>query len=380
MDLDSSVTNVLIITDLFPQNRNDLRGIFILDYIESIKNRFKITVYSSRLISGKRGFLIEKNEEYLIYRYALTKQIKIKALKPLLYILWFYKSYSFLRNINDIDLVHAHGTILSGTLGWLYSKSKKIPFLITEHQGPFSVISGNFFKLLWSRFILHHADVVLTVSNHLKEEILRAGIFPRKIIVTYNPVDTSIFNLINRSVSINSKFVFASRLDPFKGALRCLNAFKQLINKYSDWQFIIIGDGEEYKSISNILSTDRELNDRIILKGFLKKEEIANIYKCSDFFILPSLHESFGLVITEAMACGLPVIAPNVTAPPEYVNIDSGLLINPMNTDEISHAIEYMILHNQEFDREKISQTITNKFSIDEFGQKLQRIYSSLLD
>jgi glycosyltransferase involved in cell wall biosynthesis len=377
--LKNNLPHVLVIPDLFPLNKDDLRGIFILDYLDSIKWNFKVTIFSSRLVSPKTGYYVEQSESIQVHRFAFLKTMKLKALKPIFYLIWFYKSFSIIKKFKDIDLVHSHGSLLSGTLGWLYSKNKNIPLIITEHQNPFSTISNNFLMLVWAKYILQKADLVLTVSNHLKNEILSSGINPRKIIVTYNPVNTDIFNSTNRTTLKKTTFVFAGRLDTYKGAVRCINAFNLVIEKYNNVEFIIIGEGEEFVIIQDMLRLNKKLNDKIILKGYLKKDEMAGIFKSANFFIFPSLHESFGLVIAEAMACGLPVIAPNITAPPEYVDSDSGILVNPLDINEISRAIEYMIQNNKKFDREEISRKVISKFSIKEFGNKMQSIYSSVL-
>jgi glycosyltransferase involved in cell wall biosynthesis len=242
------------------------------------------------------------------------------------------------------------------------------------------MITDNFLKLIWARYILQKADLVLTVSNHLKGEILSAGIKPRKLLVTNNPVNTDIFNLSRRTSFNNYNFVFAGRLDAYKGALRCVSAFSQIVKRFDNWNLIIIGEGEEFDTIKQVFNISKKLRNKIIMKGYLSKHEMAEIFKSANFFIFPSLHESFGLVIAEAMACGLPVIAPNITAPPEYIDQNSGILVNPSDINEISRAIEHMINHYQDYDREDISRKTIAKFGLKKFGKEMGSIYSAVLE
>jgi glycosyltransferase involved in cell wall biosynthesis len=364
---------------LFPFSKDDIRGIFILDYIGSINKNFIVTVFSSRLVAKNTGFSIEHAEGYDLYRYALLKCARSGFLKPFFYLFWFIRSYKFVCKIKDIDLIHAHGTILSGTIAWLYSVRRKVPFIITEHQGPFSVISGNRILRTWAKFVMERAAAVLTVSNHLKNEILASGINPVRIEVTHNPVNTYLFNTFKRTNSPEKNFIFAGRLDSFKGAFRTLAAFSAIADKYPGWNYIIIGEGEDRKEIDRYLDSTPDLKRSVKLMGYMGKDEISGMLKSASFFVFPSQHESFGLVLAEAMACGLPVIGPNCTAPPEFIDERSGILVNPTDIDEISSALEFMINNHTTYNREEISGRITEKFGIKEFGLRMANIYRTLL-
>ena len=204
--------------------------------------------------------------------------------------------------------------------------SKKVPFYLKP-----------FYYLLW--FI--KADAVLTVSNHLKDEILKTEIHPKHIIVSYNPVDTDLFKL--KSNQFNKTMLFVGRLDNFKGALRCLEAFDRMNEKFPDWKFTIVGDGEDYQPILNYLNNKPALKSKVKLTGQLSKSEIAFEMQHSDFLVFPSKHESFGLVITEALSSGLPVIVGNTTAPIEFVNSENGKTVQFDDINAIANAIENMI-------------------------------------
>ncbi|HKC69157.1 MAG TPA: glycosyltransferase, partial [Bacteroidia bacterium] len=264
--------NLLVIPDLFPKFEGDVQGVFILDYLKSVKQYCRIDVLFLRL-TGKQGLTVDTNENYTTHRYCVSSKKIPAILKPFGYLIWFIKGYQIGKKFTDTNIIHSHGSILSGTLSYLLAKRLKVPFIITEHQGPFSMTSDNFWKLRWTKFIMQRADAVLTVSNHLKQEILSSGINPKKIIVTYNPVDTDLFQAKTNTEPINN-ILFVGRLDNFKGALRCIKAFEKITEKYPLYTFTIVGDGEDYKPVKDYIE-NKPFKNKIILKGNLLKAEIA---------------------------------------------------------------------------------------------------------
>ena len=369
--------NVLVIPDLFPKFKGDVQGIFVLDYLTSTSPYCNNTVMFGRLTSNKKGTSFVNNDDYDLYRFSMSSKKVPFYLKPFYYLLWFIKGYQIGKTFKSIEIIHAHGTILSGTLSYLLSKKLKVPFIITEHQGPFSMTSENFWKRNWTKFIMQRADAVLTVSNHLKEEILKTEIHPKHIIVSYNPVDTDLFKL--KSNQFNKTMLFVGRLDNFKGALRCLEAFDRMNEKFPDWKFTIVGDGEDYQPILSYLNNKPALKSKVKLTGQLSKSEIAFEMQHSDFLVFPSKHESFGLVITEALSSGLPVIVGNTTAPIEFVNSENGKTVQFDDINAIANAIENMISNLKNYHSQDIRNEIISKFGFKSFGEKLANIYVSFI-
>lgn len=370
---------LLVIPDLFPKYKGDVQGVFLLDYLKCAEPFANIDVLFVRITGEKKGLTNEKEGNCNIYRYCLSDKRIPFYLKPLYYVLWFYKGYLVGTQLEKPDIIHAHGTILSGTLSWLLSRYFKVPFVITEHLGPFSMITKSFWKRNWTRFTMQKANAVLTVSHHLKSEIEQSQIFPKKIIVTHNPVDTNLF-VQNTNNSLKRNILFVGRLDHFKGALRCLIAFDQIHSKFPDWKLTIAGDGEDMPAIKSYLSEHQDLSQQINIIGHLQKTQIVNYMHQADFLVFPSRHESFSLVIAEAMSCGLPVITSNQTAPKEYVTENEGILVSPDNMVEIAIAIQNMIGDISKYNRTQIRQAIIDQFSFEVFGQRLNEIYQSELN
>ncbi len=373
-----SSKNILILPDLFPKNKGDLGGIFVLDYLSCIKDLYSLRVYYIRLYSQVKLLANEKWDGIDIFRKALFTKPVPSFLKPLFYLFWFFRGYKDCIKFDDTKLIHAHGIILNGTLAFLISKKLNIPFIISVHQGPFSKISDNVFKRYWAKKILEKADSVLVVSKHLGNEIIGSKIYPKKLIVTYNPVNTEIFK-IYEDIKKQKSLIFVGRLDNFKGALRTVLAFSSIVEKIPDWELLIIGDGEDGPAIRSYIATNNVLKCKIKLLGQREKEEIAIELNKSAFFVFPSLHESFGLVIAEAMSCGLPVIVGDKTAPVEYVDDECGLRIDAEDINAISNAILTMTETYSMYDAHKIRRKVVDLFGLVNFGSRLDLIYSELL-
>jgi len=143
--------NVLVIPDLFPKFEGDVQGIFILDYLKATSAYCENTVLFGRLTGEEKEIKIDGIGDVPVHRFYASSKKVAKALKPFYYLIWFWKGCKMGKQIKNIDIIHAHGTILSGTLAFLLSKKLKVPFIITEHQGPFSVISDNSRKKRWAK-------------------------------------------------------------------------------------------------------------------------------------------------------------------------------------------------------------------------------------
>ncbi|NCP45863.1 MAG: hypothetical protein COW67_08685 [Flavobacteriales bacterium CG18_big_fil_WC_8_21_14_2_50_32_9] len=367
--------NLLVLPELFPEFEGDWKGVFIEDYLKSVETIATQTLYI-RLTGKKKGITDENyRNQFNLKRVNLTDKKVSSLFKPFFYILWFKKGTQLGKSYTETTIIHAHGAVLNGLLAYFISKKLNIPFVVTEHTGPYSRILNSWLKSNISKFVFNKAAKVLVVSEHQKNELLKLGIAKEKIEVSFNPVNTDVYKLT--TVSDSKNIAFVSRLDEFKGGLRTLKAFHQLIKKHQDYTLTIVGEGEEFEVIQHYI-LENDLVSKVFLKGTLVKTQIAEILSTSSFFVFPSRHETFGLVVAEALSCGLPVICTNQTAPKEFINEQNGILVNPDNIDEIAEAMEEMIKNRSNYNAEIIHNQIEKRFGLDSFGKKLIEIYQKV--
>jgi glycosyltransferase involved in cell wall biosynthesis len=174
-------------------------------------------------------------------------------------------------------------------------------------------------------------DKVIAVSNYCENETIEYLPFKKEQITTiYHGIDFSFFKVENNKENQKLKtFLHISQFQPKKNIGRIIEAFKIANNKIPDIKLKIICPGYPYKnSLKNIE----------IINTYVDRKEIIELYHNSYAFIFPSLHETFGKPILEAMASGIPVITSNTTACKEIGGNDA-ILVNPYNIYDISEAI-----------------------------------------
>ena len=133
----------------------------------------------------------------------------------------------------------------------------------------------------------------------------------------------------SESKTENKHLLFVGRLAPIKGVLLLLDAFATLLETHPDTLLTLVGDGPSRPGLEE-RALSLGLKNKVIFTGYKSQSEIAALLATTDIFVLPSFAEGVPVVLMEAMASSLPVIAPHVAGVPELVeNGKSGLLVSP---------------------------------------------------
>lgn len=194
--------------------------------------------------------------------------------------------------------------------------------------------------------ILKKCRKVITVSNFEAGRIREfLNLPPDKIATVYNGFGKH-FKKIDDYYDVTSKYLeekrylfFLGNTDPKKNTERVLKAYSLYLKRSSNPLPLLIGDLKE-SIIDGIIEREgiMDIKKFIYTPGYIPNSELPYIYSGAFAFLYPSLRESFGIPILEAMACGTPVITSNISAMPEIAGC-SALLIDPFNENEISEAI-----------------------------------------
>jgi len=179
------------------------------------------------------------------------------------------------------------------------------------------------------------------VSRHMRKWLLDEVRVKKSVTQIYNGIDTEVFSPDNDRFGIRRRmgipertFVIGtvSRLDPIKDHPTLFKAFKGLKKSTPGLRLLVIGDGPERKRLER-LSTDG-----IHFLG--QRSDTAELLRCLDLFVLPSLNEGISNTILEAMASGLPVVATKVGGNLELVQDGvNGILVDPGDTQGVASAI-----------------------------------------
>ena len=277
-----------------------------------------------------------------------------------------------------VDIIHAHVGFPGGYIARELSEIHKIPYIITEHMSPFP---HNCFKsgdgLLDKRLMMAYTGSSgnIAVSKALASQMKNHGI-PRITIIP-NLVEDEMFKSISpKNENVSFTFFALGRMVPQKGIDILLKAFSALKTRAV---LRIGGDGEYLHTYKN-LAKKLQIEDKIEWLGELNRKQALHEFQHCDAFVLPSRHESMGVVFAEAMACGKPVIGTICGGPEEFINESNGYLIEPENENMLAEAMENMIQNHNRFDSEYIRQQCSSRFSPEVICRQIMNVYQETLE
>jgi teichuronic acid biosynthesis glycosyltransferase TuaC len=298
--------------------------------------------------------------------------------------------------ISRCDLVHAHGHVyLSSYLAAKVAKKHKKPFILTQHNTFINYQSllntlEYLNDLAIGKTVLKTADRIIVVSKKTKQYVLRLGAEKSKTSVIYNGVDIDNFKPVNKMESRkkvglprNRKIILSVRRLVYKNGLGTLiESVPSVARNHPDTLFVVAGKGPSRKLIENRIK-ELGIQDNIKLSGFVPDELLPTYYGAADYFVLPSASgEGLPLVLLEAMACGLPVLATKVGGTPEIVkHKKTGVLVPPRNPEAIAEAMSKLLLNEElgpAIGREA-RRDVEERFSWESNLRQLEGVYGEFL-
>jgi len=369
---------VLLITDLFPRFDGDIRGIFMLDHVQAVSKDLRQHVLNPFMqkVQLKTNYLVEGVELQRVVVISDGSGTIPSALK-LLSLLFMALRTAW--SAGRFDVIHAHGAIIPGLIGSALSFLRRTPLVVTEHTGPYSRISARPVVRFIAGLTLRRATATIAVSKHLRDEIRTAHGPNLRIEVLHNPVDTGRF--LPAPFEREKIMLFVGRLDKEKGMEKMLHAFMVIQARDKGWKINIVGEGpydEELRSLLN--GPFIELRDSVSLSGAKSKVELPLIMNASAFLVHLSSHESFGITIVEALACGIPVLAGRNSAMVETVQENCGILVDTEVDAEIQDGMMKMMETWESYDREQLHDYAERLFGYESFRQNLLRLYRDIVN
>lgn len=334
-------------------------------------------VVALEIIRGLQG--LDKENDYHIFVkedkdkdcVRATSNFKIDTFSSFTYVGWEQYSLPKFINKSKIDLLHC--TCNTGPI------FPNVPMVLTLHDIiymetiDFSGSSYQNFGNLYRRFIvpkiINKCNEIITVSNYEKERIVNYfNINEDKVNVVYNGVDESfrVYDDISiikeklKFLNLPENFIlFFGNTAPKKNTKRVIEAYLIYAMKVKDPLPLVVTDSsKEY--IYSIMGENKvqQLSKLIYVIDYVPYEFVPLVYNMASLYLYPSLRESFGLPILEAMACGTPVITSNISSMPEVAG-DAAIFVDPTNTEDIADKIE-MVLSDSDLYKRKVSSGLVN--------------------
>lgn len=247
---------------------------------------------------------------------------------------------SYVADFGKPDIVHVHAALPAGQAAQRLQKREGIPYVYSEHSSAFARGLVGRSGVAAVRACALNASASYAVSQPFAQLLdgyleLSPGFFG----VMPNSVDDSFLNAeIKGPTPGVTRFVHISNLHDKKNVDGLLRSFAQAYRGDSAFQLVIGGDGPNSASLQE-LAVDLGLAGQVEFVGVLQRQAVPGLLADSDVFVLPSKVEPFGVVVIEALAMGLPVVATRSGGPEGIVGPGDGYLVALGDEAELTTAL-----------------------------------------
>jgi glycosyltransferase involved in cell wall biosynthesis len=268
------------------------------------------------------------------------------------------------------DLIHAVGPTPLSHFGIKYARKRKIRAVASYHTNFIAYLPYYHFPpgskklavFLQKRFF-GNCDLVYVPSRNAAQDLRRMG--TKKIEIWERGVDIDKFSPLHRNENLRKSIkaegqpvlLYVGRLVKEKDLDDLVIASTVLQEKGYSFKLVLVGDGPQKKSLKKKLP-------RAIFTGFLSQEKLAEWYASSDLFVFPSTTETYGNVIAEAFASGIPAVVVNKGGVTEnLINGVNGLIARAKSPRDFAEKVEYFLKNRSAFKRmgEAARHSIENK-------------------
>lgn len=282
------------------------------------------------------------------------------------------------QRFGPIDLIHAHVSYPGGYIASLLSQEFGVPYVLTEHMSPFpfpKLMRGSQpFPEIAQAFQKSAASIA--VSPSLSQRVASFG-YPAPRVIP-NMVDERAF-AVGQPSSSKTVFFTLCGISEQKGIDHLLEAIA-LWNPPADrFEFRIGGDGPQraaYQAKAQALG----LADRVRWLGPVSRVQAPKLFTDCHIYVMPSRHETFGVVYAEAIASGKPIIATRCGGPEFIVNATNGALVDVGDVPALSQAMQTMAAHWADYSPQAIRQDFEQRFSRAAVVRQLRALYQEVLN
>lgn len=239
--------------------------------------------------------------------------------------------------------VHVHFAMSCASVAMIAARLGTMTYGLTVH-GPSVFYAAERYQL---REKVEGASIVYCISDFCRSQVM-AHSDPRdwdKLHVVHCGVDTNIYQPVESHASSAKGFnlLTVGRIAPVKAHEVLLRAMAELVRRGRQVTCTIVGDGPE-RARAEQLAKALEIDTAVNFAGYVDQDRIQQFYDRANAFVLPSFAEGVPVVLMEAMAKALPVVATRIAGIPELIDDGrTGLLVTPARLGELADAIETLI-------------------------------------
>ena len=362
-----------LITEIEPGGAENL----LLDLSEQIsKERFDISI----------GYL--KGKGTLAGRFKkLGTEVTFFNMRLRFDIFCLFKLAKFMKK-NCFDIIHTH-LIDADIFGFFAAKIAGIPVIVSTKHNTDEFRKKKTLPVLLDSFVANNSNQIIAISNAVRDFLKKyQNVRADKIEVIHNGVNVKKFNLkgnkqkVKIDLNLNPKDIIigtVARFDKQKGYKYLIEAIPEILESFSNTHFVFVGTGRLKAEMENKV-IEMKIKNKVSFLG--ARDDIADILQGFDIFVLSSLWEGLGIVLLEAQAAGLPVVATEVDGIIEAVEKDkSGVLVSSGDPRALSQAIVDLLNNAQRFQSlgRNGQEFVARNFRIELMRNKMETLYDRLI-
>ncbi len=389
-----------VITSAYPEFEDDPHGIFVHRLMrEIIKKGHEVhviapfaggkTKYNLEGVSVERfNYFYPKRYQNLAGRAGMIDNVKEGFLVKIQVLTFLFSNVIYsLRKLKNMDIIHVQWPIPNGLGALFLKKIYGIPYINTIH-GEEVYLSKRYHTLFALKSLVNNSSKTITNSTATRATCLEAGLDNEKIDVIPFGVDTNFFKPIDVDKDENIfQILSVGYLIERKGFEYLIRAMPHILKEHKNVRLKIVGSGPLESKLTELIH-DLDLEDEVEIVKNVTDEELLTTYNSADLFVLPSIVDSqgntegLGVVLLEAMACGLPVIGSNVGGILDIIEDGvTGFLTQPKDILGLQKLIECLINYLDKRDTIAIQgyEAVKLKFNCERLSNQYLTIYEGLI-
>lgn len=381
--------HILIIPSWYPKDADDISGSFFREQAIALsKSGLNVGLISpqiytfrtfQRFLRRSFGLNISNDEGINTLRFNyINLTPRNDFLIRLLWVklgLYLFKIY--LRKFGKPDIIHVHSMRNAGYLALQIYEKYNIPYIITEHSSAYE-------KKLVSKHEFRKLNKVVNSSkyNMAVSEKFCTLLNNKFLLSEWHFIPNSVNNAFIENKLVIEKqsftFLFVGNLNKNKSVDILLKAFSKFVIKVPDVKLKIIGDGPEK---SNLIKLSKKLGieKNIEFLGSLSREKVRIEMSNASTLVHPSRYETFGVVIIEALAIGLPVIATRCGGPESIITNEVGILIDPGSVSQLADALSDIYKNYKHYSSKNIRDYCIKNYSESSVISRLNNVIENTI-
>jgi|TARA_Y100000310_G_scaffold339848_1_gene433835 glycosyltransferase involved in cell wall biosynthesis len=339
--------NILVISYIYPNPEKPILGSFVERQLVELAQHHNVHV----ITRGKSDWPKNETVQGVFIHRIVSDNPLLSPFKYFVKIIKLNKRFHF-------DVLHSHFTGILTVVCGIASKVIKKPFFVTAYGLGLDPVTASFFRKVSIKLSFKLAKKIINISRYTKN--LSEHYAPKKknIVITYGIIPSRLKATVNakkfrekHKLGKGIILLSVANLTRRKGIDIIISVLPDIVKKYLDLKYILVGKGEEEKELKGLVKKLNITKNVIFWPTWIPDKDLANFYNASDIFILMSRSEGqavegFGIVYVEASALGKPVIGGKSGGTSDsVVDGKTGFLIDPGNIELIKSKL-FLLIRN----------------------------------